>query len=203
MAATHRDLRVAVREGRFREDLYYRLNVVTLSIPPLRERREDIVPIAERFLHQSSQTFRKKIQRISPAAQKLLRDYSFPGNIRELSNIIERAVLFCSGPQLEVAHFSSELIRGGVALLASAPSEGSPDPSSLSLSFRMGEDTLEGFEQRLIREVLSRAGGNKTRAADFLGISRWALDRRLKGGLEEGESNDPPGREKKTGSGGL
>jgi two-component system response regulator AtoC len=203
MAATHRDLRVAVREGRFREDLYYRLNVVTLSIPPLRERREDIVPIAERFLHQSSQTFRKKIQRISPAAQKLLRDYSFPGNIRELSNLIERAVLFCSGPQLEVAHFSADLFRGGTPLLTPAPSEETVDSGRLSLSFQMGADTLEGFEQKLIREILGRAGGNKTRAAESLGISRWALDRRLKGGLGEGDSIEDSGRDRKTGPGGA
>ena len=203
MAATHRDLRVAVREGRFREDLYYRLNVVTLAIPPLRERREDIVPIAERFLHQSSQTFRKKILRISPAAQKLLRDYSFPGNIRELSNLIERAVLFCSGPQLEVAHFSADLFRGGTPLLTPAPSEETVDSGRLSLSFQMGADTLEGFEQKLIREILGRAGGNKTRAAESLGISRWALDRRLKGGLGEGDSTEDPGRDRKTGSGGA
>jgi len=189
MAATHRDLRSAVREGRFREDLFYRLNVVTLSIPPLRERSEDIVPLAERFLHQSAQTFRKKILRLSPASQRLLRDHTYPGNIRELSNLIERAVLFCGGSQLEAVHFPSDLRAGGAPpLLVSSAPPSPEDPNLLSFPFRMGEDTLEGIERRLIADVLARAGGNKSRAAEFLGISRWALDRRLKGERESGES---------------
>ena len=188
MAATHRDLRVAVREGRFREDLFYRLNVVTLSIPPLRNRREDIVPLAERFLHQSAQNFRKKTLRIAPSAQKLLRDYPYPGNIRELSNLVERAVLFCSGPQLEIPHFPADLRGDGSP--GSALSGESADSRSLTLPFRMGEDRLEVFEQRLIREVLFRSGGNKTRASKSLGISRWALDRRLKWEREEEREED-------------
>lgn len=189
MAATHRDLRIAVREGRFREDLFYRLNVVTLSIPPLRDRREDIVPLAERFLHQSAQTLRKKVLRISPSAQRLLRDYVYPGNIRELSNLIERAVLFCGGTQLEPVHFPPELRDGGGTPLFLSSSAPSPeDPRLLSLPFRMGEDTLEGTERRLIAEVLARSGGNKSRAAESLGISRWALDRRLKGEREAEEA---------------
>ncbi len=189
MAATHRDLRIAVKEGRFREDLYYRLNVVTLSIPPLRERSEDIVPLAERFLHQSAQTFRKKILRISPASQRILREYTYPGNIRELSNLIERAVLFCGGTQLEAVHFPADLRSGGSpSLLLPSPDPSPEDPHLLSVPFRMGEDTLEGIERRLIADVLARSGGNKSRAAEFLGISRWALDRRLKGEREAEES---------------
>ncbi len=180
MAATHRDLRIAVREGRFREDLFYRLNVVTLSIPPLRERQEDIVPLAERFLHQSAQTFRKKVLRIAPLAQRILRDYAYPGNIRELSNLVERAVLFCRGTQLEPIHFPADLRAGGTPPLLTSSPPSQEDPRLLSLSFRMGEDTLEGIERRLVAEVLARSGGNKSRAAEFLGISRWALDRRLK-----------------------
>ena len=201
MAATHRDLRVAVREGRFREDLFYRLNVVTLAIPPLRERREDIVPLAERFLHQSAQTFRKKILRISPAAQRLLRDYSYPGNIRELSNLVERAVLFCSGSQLETGHFPADLGSVGLPGRSSAPSPIlAEDSRTLVVSYRMGEDSLEGVERRLISDILARAGGNKSRAAEFLGISRWALDRRLKGERPEesksaGESGNDQGPE--------
>ena len=192
MAATHRDLRVAVKEGRFREDLFYRLNVVTLAIPPLRERVGDIVPLAERFLHLSAQTFRKKILRLSPAAQKLLKGYSFPGNIRELSNLVERAVLFCSGTQLEPGHFPSDLRSPAHEPLPVAIPD-DPDPRTLLLPFRMGEDTLDGVERRLIADILARSGGNKTRAAQALGISRWALDRRLKGDQEEAElpGNDP------------
>ena len=187
MAATHRDLRVAVKEGRFREDLFYRLNVVTLTIPPLRERVGDIVPLAERFLHLSAQTFRKKILRLSPGAQKLLKGYSFPGNIRELSNLVERAVLFCAGTQLEPGHFPSDLrAPGHEPLPVAVPDD--PDPRTLLLPFRMGEDTLDAVERRLIADILARSGGNKTRAAQALGISRWALDRRLKGDQEGAES---------------
>ena len=199
MAATHRDLRIAVREGRFREDLFYRLNVVTLSIPPLRDRREDIVPLAERFLHQSAQTLRKKVLRISPSAQRLLRDYVYPGNIRELSNLIERAVLFCGGTQLEAVHFPPELRNGGTPLFLSSTAPSPEDPRLLSLPFRMGEDTLEGTERRLISEVLARSGGNKSRAAESLGISRWALDRRLKGereAVEKKPAGDSPSSSK-------
>ena len=192
MAATHRDLRIAVKEGRFREDLFYRLNVVTLTIPPLRERVGDIVPLAERFLHLSAQTFRKKILRLSPAAQKLLKGYSFPGNIRELSNLVERAVLFCTGTQLEPGHFPADLRSFGHEPLPVTTPEDS-DPRTLHLPFRMGEDTLDGVERRLIADILARSGGNKTRAAQALGISRWALDRRLKGDQEGAESRGEEG----------
>ncbi len=197
MAATHRDLRQQVREGRFREDLFYRLNVVTLTIPPLRERRDDIVPLAELFLHQSSQTFRKKILGLSNNAKRLLEDYPFPGNIRELSNLVERAVLYCKGTILEPGHFSSELRR------IEEPSHGSSEAASgatargdlLHMSYRIGHDTLTQFEHHLITEVLRQVSGNKSQAAAALGISRWALDRRLKGRREESGGKEDRGPE--------
>ena len=193
MAATHRDLRIAVKEGRFREDLYYRLNVVTLTIPPLRERREDIVPIAELFLHQSTQTFRKTIRRISPDAEALLRNYDYPGNIRELSNLVERAVLFCSGPQLEVAHFPADLSSSKTSSSPlSRPVPEEDRGGGFQFPFRPGEDTLDGLERRVIDKILQFSGGNKSRAASLLGISRWALDRRLKGDRNPEEVPNEP-----------
>ncbi|MHB1286391.1 MAG: sigma-54-dependent transcriptional regulator [Leptospirales bacterium] len=197
MAATHRDLRLAVKNGSFREDLFYRLNVVSLSIPPLRERSEDIIPIAEKFLYKSAQIFRKNVRQISPEAQDLLLEYPFPGNIRELSNLIERAVLFCPGNQLEVGHFPSDLRSAPSAV--SEPSQpasiiNAMDEKVLSIPFRIGQDSLEDHERRLLSDVLGRAKGKKTQAAEWLGISRWALDRRLKGGIldEIKEKNEKP-----------
>jgi two-component system response regulator AtoC len=182
MAATHRDLRQAVKNGDFREDLFYRLNVVSLTVPPLRERREDIVPIAERFLSESAQAFRKDVRHISPSAQDILLSYDFPGNIRELSNLIERAVMFSAGRQLEPRNFPTDMLRGRESPPSGAHSEirGSED---ISLVYEIGRDSLVDHERRLIRTVLEKSGGNKTLAANRLGISRWALDRRIKGAV--------------------
>lgn len=180
MAATHRDLRLAVKNGAFREDLFYRLNVVILPIPPLRERRKDIIPISEKFLYKSAQIFRKKIHQISPSAKQLLIAYDFPGNIRELSNLIERAVLYCSGNQIEVEHFPSE-IQCPKPFSQQAPvSEKKLEEQEVSVPFRIGQDSLESHERELILKVLDYSKGKKTQAAKWLGISRWALDRRLK-----------------------
>lgn len=179
MAATHRDLRQAVKNGTFREDLFYRLNVVVLPIPPLRERRKDIIPISEKFLYKSAQIFRKKIHQISPPAKQLLISYDFPGNIRELSNLIERAVLYCSGNQLECEHFPSELQCGKPLSAEGKHSERHSDQEELSIPFRLGQDSLESHERELIAKILEHSHGKKTLAAKFLGISRWALDRRV------------------------
>ncbi|BAM06486.1 sigma-54-dependent transcriptional regulator [Leptospirillum ferrooxidans] len=182
MAATHRDLRQAVKNGTFREDLFYRLNVVVLPIPPLRERRKDIIPISEKFLYKSAQIFRKKIHRISPSAKQLLISYDFPGNIRELSNLIERAVLYCSGTQLECEHFPAELQCKKNISGEDKSSEKHSDQQELAIPFRIGADSLESHERELIAKVLAHSNGKKTMAAKFLGISRWALDRRIKEG---------------------
>lgn len=182
MAATHRDLRQAVKNGTFREDLFYRLNVVVLPIPPLRERRKDIIPISEKFLYKSAQIFRKKIHRISPSAKQLLISYDFPGNIRELSNLIERAVLYCSGNQLECEHFPLELQCKKTISEKTDSSDKHSDLQELAIPFRIGEDSLESHERELISKILAHSRGKKTLAAKFLGISRWALDRRIKDG---------------------
>ncbi len=185
MAATNRNLKEAVAKGEFREDLYFRLNVVTLTVPPLRDRREDIIPLAEQFLARSALALKKPVRLLGESAKAVLGTYQFPGNVRELSNLIERAVLFCSGDQLEAAHFPSDL--QGASLPASEhpagdrpAAEDSDDPMTVRIRFRVGEQSLADLEDRIIAEVLQRSEGNKTQAAKHLGITRWMLDRRRK-----------------------
>ncbi len=185
MAATNRNLKEAVAKGEFREDLYYRLNVVTLTVPPLRDRREDIIPLAEQFLARSALALKKPVRALGESAQVVLGKYQFPGNVRELSNLIERAVLFCSGDQLEAVHFPSDL-QGTTGPVFGTPSRaqpadgGSDDPMTVQIRFRVGEQSLADLEDRIIAEVLQRSEGNKTQAAKYLGITRWMLDRRRK-----------------------
>jgi two-component system response regulator AtoC len=185
MAATNRDLKEAVAKGKFREDLYYRLNVVTLAVPPLRDRSDEIIPLAEQFLIRSAVALKKPVRTLGASAQALLRQYRFPGNIRELSNLMERAVLFCQGPTLEAANFPSDL-HGASQLSATrvpghpGPAPDTSDPTAVQISFRVGEQSLNDLEDRIIAEVLQRSDGNKTLAAKHLGITRWMLDRRRK-----------------------
>jgi two-component system response regulator AtoC len=185
MAATNRNLRDAVDRGEFREDLYFRLNVVTLTVPPLRERREDIVPLAEQFMAQSALALKKPVRQLADGAKSLLAHYAFPGNIRELRNLMERAVLFCQGDSLEAKHFPSDIQGDSRPLTANSspilPASSQPsDPTQVHIAFRLGEQSLADLEDRIIAEVLQRAEGNKTLAAKHLGITRWALDRRRK-----------------------
>lgn len=185
MAATNRDLKEAVAKGEFREDLYFRLNVVTLTVPPLRERREDVIPLAEQFLARAALAMRKPVCGLGESARALLSHYAFPGNIRELSNLVERAVLFCHGATLEATNFPMDLQAAIPAVPAKdgrggLDSQASMDPLAVQLAFRVGEETLADLEDRIIAEVLQRSAGNKTQAAKHLGITRWMLDRRRK-----------------------
>ncbi len=184
MAATNRNLKDAVTKGEFREDLYFRLNVVTLMIPPLRERREDIIPLAEQFLARSALSLRKPVRHLGDSARAALLQYHFPGNVRELGNLMERAVLFCPGDTLESGHFPSDM-RGDLvssvsdSAHAAVPSADGTDPARIHIAFRLGE-SLSELEDRIINEVLRRSEGNKSLAAKHLGITRWKLDRRRK-----------------------
>lgn len=183
MAATNRDLKDAVAKGEFREDLYFRLNVVTLTVPPLRERQEDILPLAEQFLVRAALGLKKPARTLGDSAREALSRYHFPGNIRELANLIERAVLFCPSPVVEAMHFPAEVQQPRPAQPALPPDSVrqapmASDPSLIRLDFRLGEATLAELEDRIIREVLNRTDGNKTQAAKYLGITRWMLDRR-------------------------
>ncbi len=165
VAATNRDLRAALEQGTFRDDLYYRLNVVPINIPPLREHPEDIPYLAEHFLERFARQAGKGIGGITPAAMKLLKEFHWPGNVRELENIVERAVALASG----------SMIDAGDIHLDVAP----PRPSSSPVPFPTEGMTLDQFEDEMIREAMRRAGGNKSQAARLLGLSRNALRYRL------------------------
>jgi DNA-binding NtrC family response regulator len=174
LAATNRDLRAALEEGTFREDLYYRLNVVPIDIPPLREHKEDIPELANHFLARFAQEHEREIGGITPPALKLLMEYHWPGNVRQLENTIERAVALAPGTTLDAAdiHLDSLSSKSG----------------SSSAGFLPEGMTLEDWEDEMIREALKRASGNKSQAARLLGLSRNALRYRLgKMGLEDEE----------------
>jgi two-component system response regulator AtoC len=185
MAATNRNLKEAVAKGEFREDLYFRLNVVTLTAPALRERREDVIPLAEQFLARSAAALRKPVRLLGESAKAVLDQYHFPGNVRELSNLMERAVLFCAGDRLEAVHFPPD-IQIGLPPSGVRPAEGAAaglppaDPMVVQITFQVGEQSLVDLEDRIITAVLERSDGNKTLAAKHLGITRWMLDRRRK-----------------------
>jgi two-component system response regulator HydG len=167
IAATNKDLTKEVREGRFREDLYYRLNVVPVTMPPLRERREDIPPLADHFLAVYREKNRKPLKGISGKALDLLVRYDWPGNIRELENCIERAVIMAKEEMItpvdfppQIQKLSGEKETGGFAI-----------PYGIS---------LEAMERELIVKTLAETGGNRTRASEILGINRRTLQNKLK-----------------------
>jgi two-component system response regulator AtoC len=165
IAATNADLRKAVADGSFREDLYYRLNVVPIVIPPLRERKQDIPPLVERFLKRYTEEFGSAVSGISQEAMNVLVNYHWPGNVRQLENVIERSVLLSEGTRLE----ADDVRLDGV-----------PKTSTTSeMQFLPDGMTLDDFEKSIIREALRRAGGNKSQAARLLGLSRNALRYRL------------------------
>ncbi len=131
VAATNKDLQKEVHASRFREDLYYRLNVISIELPPLRERREDIIPLAQFFLDKFNKQFHRKVQGLSDSARALLRNYAFPGNIRELQNLIERAVLLTDHPALQISDFASIVKSAAIALrLAEAEVPGASESES-------------------------------------------------------------------------
>jgi DNA-binding NtrC family response regulator len=182
VAATNQDLRAALEQGTFREDLYYRLNVVPISIPPLREHKEDIPYLVDHFIGRFAESSGKAIGGITPEALKLLVDFHWPGNVRELENIIERAVVMTSGTRIETADIRLDVARPGGNSSASVADENS---ATMFLPEGM---TLEQYEDKLIQDALQRAGGNKSQAARLLGLSRNALRYRLS---KMGVSDEP------------
>jgi DNA-binding NtrC family response regulator len=172
LAATNKDLRAALELGTFREDLYYRLNVVPIDIPPLREHKEDIPDLASHFLARYAKESERDIQGITPAALSLLGEYHWPGNVRQLENTIERAVALSAGPLIDAA----DIHLDRAALAAASTSSSSVGGGAPFLPEGM---TLEQWEDEMIREALRRANGNKSQAARLLGLSRNALRYRL------------------------
>lgn len=163
IAATNRDLRAALEEGTFRQDLYYRLNVVAIDVPPLREHKEDIPALANFFLKRFAQSSGKNISGISPDAIELLTQFHWPGNVRELENVLERSITFAAGPILGAADIRLDR----------------PAPAAASAPVLPEGMTLDQWEQEIIREALRRSNGNKSQAARSLGLSRNALRYRL------------------------
>jgi two-component system response regulator AtoC len=166
LCATSRDLAQAVRQGAFREDLLYRINVLTLHLPPLRERPEDIPPLLERFIESSRQRIHAGIKGIVPSAMKVLLEHSWPGNVRELEHAIERAAILTSDGWISIEHLPPELFRARER-----------DDDGAGLSIKRGTRALE---QRLIRRALKQTGGNRTHAAVLLEISHRALLYKIK-----------------------
>ncbi len=158
IAATNKDLRTLVKQGAFREDLYYRLKVVTVQLPPLQERKEDILPLAEHFLRKFSRSNNKAVKKFSPEVIEFMLNYSWPGNVRELENMIEHAVILSKNKEITMADFPQDLIHP-------APAEGK---------------TIEDVMRNHILSVLEETKGNISRAAKILGIQRMTLYNKLK-----------------------
>jgi DNA-binding NtrC family response regulator len=164
IAATNRNLEDEVARGRFRRDLYYRLNVLPIAIPALRSRSEDIPLLVEHFVHGFNAEFRKKVAGVSPSAAALLQRYGWPGNVRELRNVVERAMLLAEGTRLEPRDF---------------PALGSGQPPSDQFELPPKGVNLEQLERSLVMQALKRSGGNQTRAAMLLGLNRDQIRYRI------------------------
>lgn len=180
LAATHVDLMRAVEQGEFREDLYYRLETLSLSIPPLRERGEDVELLAMHFLKEACRRHNRGFIKLSDVTLRVLRDYPFPGNVRELSSAIERAVTFCEGDTIQPENLPERIRKRQGA---------SPQPLAAPASVNLSEwPTLEALQQDYVRRVMAAVDGNKRRAAQILGINRRTLYRWLE--TETGPAND-------------
>jgi two-component system, NtrC family, response regulator AtoC len=170
ISATNRNLTEAVKMGDFRQDLFYRLKVFPIHMPSLRERMSDLPLLIDFFLHDLQGEFNKKIRALSPEASRVLAAYSWPGNIRELRNVLERAFILCEGERIEIEHLPPELF--------SAP----PSPLGEASVFKLPPQgiSLDAVEQDFLRQALEMSGGNQVRAARLLGVSRDVLRYRMK-----------------------
>ncbi len=171
IAATNKDLEREVREGRFREDLYYRLNVVPVFMPALRERKEDLPQLVHHFIEKSNHANRKRVERLSEEAWEYVSNYSWPGNIRELENAVERAVIMSQGEVIGREHFPSGL-QANFRPLAELEEETGRIPDM--------SEAVENLERRLISEALEKTGGNKRKAARLLGVTERILGYKAK-----------------------
>jgi DNA-binding NtrC family response regulator len=168
LAATNIDPAIAIRDGRLREDLYYRLNVFSIALPPLRERRDDLPLLIQAFIDEFNTRDHRSVKAVAPEAMRVLEQYEWPGNVRELRNVIERATILARGELIELSHLPP---LGAIAAV-SAPSLA----NGLTIAPGM---TVDEAEQKLIVATLDSAGGNKTRAAEMLGISLKTLHNKL------------------------
>jgi transcriptional regulator with PAS, ATPase and Fis domain len=185
IAATNRDLERAMAEKHFREDLYYRLSVITLHIPPLRERKDDILPLAEFFVRHYSREFRKPIDGLAEELRRILLNYDWPGNVRELKNALERAMILEEGRTLTPSY---------LPIRVTAPASVAPGPAAAGETWRTvgdgrrvpvwdipaGGTSLEEVERMLVEQALKQARGNQSEAARLLDVSRDALRYKMK-----------------------
>ncbi|HEY1120288.1 MAG TPA: sigma-54 dependent transcriptional regulator [Haloferula sp.] len=192
VAATNKNLGAMVARGDFREDLYFRLNVVRIEMPPLRERAEDIVLLAGAFLKEFAEENGRPVKPLSDAALRVMRTYPWPGNVRELRTAIEHGVVMSNEPVIDLHHLPASVLGEMPVFPALTPVSTAPatslvttaGPGKIPLAGG-GEFNLHALETSAIRAALAQAGGNRTRAADLLGISRRTLQRKLKEEEEE------------------
>jgi transcriptional regulator with PAS, ATPase and Fis domain len=194
IAATNRDLKALIADGRFREDLYYRLAVVPVSLPPLRDRREDIPALVEHFIAKYDRRLGKRVERVDDEAMQMLLAYAWPGNIRELENLMERSVLFADGPVIHGAALPDALRERApgpaVPIAAVGPLGAIAAPSGASMKEIVRQAQAE-LERELISRALEETAGNVTRAAKRLQISRKSLQVKMKElGLRGGEDEN-------------
>ncbi|MGB7566327.1 MAG: sigma 54-interacting transcriptional regulator [Chitinivibrionales bacterium] len=166
VAATNRNLMELIKKGEFREDLFYRINVLSIKLPPLRERRGDIPLLCSHFIGIFNTRYEKEVKQISKNALDLLIAYDFPGNIRELENIMEHAFVFCKGAAILADHLPEEFRQ--------------VSPSAGGLSAFNGIDDFEKLEKMYLENILKQTGNNKLQAAERLGINRSTLFRKMK-----------------------
>ncbi|HYW74966.1 MAG TPA: sigma-54 dependent transcriptional regulator, partial [Pyrinomonadaceae bacterium] len=180
IAATNIDLREAVRQGMFREDLYYRLSVVPIELPPLRDRRQDVLPLAQHFIRKyNAENARQVSEHIAPEVLSLLENYSWPGNVRELENAIERAVVIAPGDEVSRECLRPEIAdpQAARAVLREGAGAGSAIDVSRGINFY---DEVRRFEIDLIRRALDQTGGHQSRAARLLGMNPTTLNSKIK-----------------------
>ena len=185
IAATNRNIEEEIKKGNFRKDLFYRLNVVRINVPPLRERKEDIIPLAEYFITIFNKKLGKNIEGFSEQAKKLLTSYSWPGNVRELKNMIERILIFTEKGEknIRVSHLPKIIFDKSYDNKVSDNNvnnkSGSTYLNKMNCSDFSLENEVEKIEKEFIEKALEKSNGNKTKAAEILGISRYALYRRI------------------------
>ncbi|HXF05722.1 MAG TPA: sigma-54 dependent transcriptional regulator, partial [Blastocatellia bacterium] len=182
IAATNIDLRKAVAEGRFREDLFYRLNVITIHLPPLRERKEDILPLVHHFIRKFNAENNRQISLdLDPDVLRALEDYPWPGNVRELENVIERAVVIARGDRIDFECLPDEILNPQAARELIRRLSGESLPAELDFSHGLSfYDEVAKFEIYLIRRALEITGGNQSRAARLLGMNTTTLNSKIK-----------------------
>jgi two-component system, NtrC family, response regulator AtoC len=189
VAATNSDLKKDIAAGTFRDDLYYRLNVVPIRLPPLRERAEDIPLLVRHFIDKFNARLKKRVEGVEPEAERLLGSHPWPGNIRELENVIERAVLFCDKPRIAAEHLPPE-VKNAEMLSRAIPSSSSNDASATDGLKEQVKAAMNRLERELIMKALEQTHGNVTHAARMLKISRKGLQLKMKElGLREDRSD--------------